>query len=460
MSYDSPEQMAQAVIDACSDCDVCRYLMEHTPCMFFPELYRLYDRETAQKHKPTPRELRQLVDLCNFCGLCPCPNIRSDIMKAKHAFISRDGLKPAIRLLEDVARVARICGAYPRLANILFNSHPAGSVIKKLAGIHAERKIPAFPQESFPQWMKKRLAPSRGPAKGRKVAYFAGCTGQYLFPEVPQAVVEVLERNGVEVYFPEQKCCGMPSLLEGDGPLTLDFARFNVDRLAEAVDAGYEILCSCPTCGFMLKSVLGEGACYADAYRQSISRGGSCWANYQAGARTVRRQWSFPSNTIFEDLFKDEGYFSSIDAVKRMKVAARTFDLGEYLWSLHCKGELNSNFGRVPARMVYYPPCHLREQKIGRPFFDLLRLVPGATLDKIDGPFYCCGIAGIMGFKQDFHDVSVAMGSGLMEKVKALDPERLVSDCLSCRIQFNQLVPHKVFHPVEILRESYASFET
>ena len=89
-----------------------------------------------------------------------------------------------------------------------------------------------------------------------------------------------------------------------------------------------------------------------------------------------------------------------------------------------------------------------------------IRLVPGATLDKIDGPFYCCGIAGIMGFKQDFHDVSVAMGSRLMEKVKALDPERLVSDCLSCRIQFNQLVPHKVFHPVEILRESYASFET
>ncbi len=47
-----------------------------------------------------------------------------------------------------------------------------------------------------------------------------------------------------------------------------------------------------------------------------------------------------------------------------------------------------------------------------------------------------------------------------MAKVQELDPERLVCDCLSCRIQFNQLIPHQVFHPVEILREAYARFET
>ena len=39
------------------------------------------------------------------------------------------------------------------------------------------------------------------------------------------------------------------------------------------------------------------------------------------------------------------------------------------------------------------------------------------------------------------------------------NPERLVTDCLSCRLQFNQLLPYAVFHPVEILNESYASFQ-
>lgn len=189
------------------------------------------------------------------------------------------------------------------------------------------------------------------------------------------------------------------------------------------------------------------------------SREGHAVASYGIGVRAVQWEWSFLCNTLFEKLFRDDGFFSSLDPVKRMKVATHTSDLGEYLRTLYRKGELKTNFGPVPARMVYYPPCHMREQKIGRPYFELLQLIPGATLQHIDGPFYCCGIAGIMGFKEDFHQVSVTMGKALMEKVTALNPERLVSDCLSCRIQFNQLLPHQTFHPIEILREAYVRFQ-
>ncbi len=48
------------------------------------------------------------------------------------------------------------------------------------------------------------------------------------------------------------------------------------------------------------------------------------------------------------------------------------------------------------------------------------------------------------------------MGSRLMDEIREMDPERLVSDCLSCRIQFDQMVPYRVVHPIEILWESYA----
>ena len=263
MQDHTPENMARAVMEACADCDICRHLMEDTPCLVFPELYRLFDKEAEKKERITPAELRGLVELCNFCALCPCPNIRADIMKAKHAFIQRQGLKPTIRLLEDVERVARICGAYPRLANLLFQSKWTGRLLKGLAGIHADRKVPGFPEESFPSWAKSRGLHVLKEGGHRKVAFFAGCTGQYLFPAVPRAAVEVLEHNSIQVYVPEQKCCGMPSLLEGDRELTLEFAAFNVDRLSQAVDAGCEIVCSCPTCGYLLKQVLSEGASHA-----------------------------------------------------------------------------------------------------------------------------------------------------------------------------------------------------
>ncbi|MCK8603755.1 heterodisulfide reductase-related iron-sulfur binding cluster [Desulfoferrobacter suflitae] len=451
-----PEKMARKFLDDCADCDICRYLMEDTSCLVFPELYRLYDKEVDRRGKVTDEELKHLIELCNFCGLCPCPNIRSDIMKAKHAFVSRDGLKPSIRFLEDVERVARVCGAYPRLTNRLLQSKGSGELVKKLAGIHPQRKVPEFPLESFPVWAKQQgLDVMR--AKGEKrVAFFAGCTGQYLFPQVPKAAVEVLRQNGIEVYYSEQKCCGMPSLLEGDGDLTFEFVKFNVGHLIAAVEAGYDIVCSCPTCGYMLKQVMAEGAANAPDTGRHADRLGTVSQGPQA---TVHKGAGEPSTAKkpIEGLLKDEGYFAAISARHRIAIAAHTYDLGEYLLNLHRTGALDTRFGPINGRMAYYPPCHMREQKIGQPYVELLRLIPEIDLATIEGSFYCCGIAGIMGFKRDFHAVSIEMGSRLMDKIREMDPERLVSDCLSCRIQFNQMVPYRVVHPIEIIWESVSS---
>ncbi len=449
----SPESMALAVIDSCADCDVCRYLMEDTPCRVFPALYELYDR-AREGGVVSPGELRNLVDLCNFCALCPCQNVRSEIMKAKHAFISRDGIDPAIRLLEDIERLAKVCGAYPSLANKLFQGNRTGGVLKKITGIHPDRNLPVFPGKDFANWAEKNGLRGRQTGEGKRVAFFAGCTGQYLFPDVPKAAVEVLRRNGIDVYMPEQKCCGMPSLLEGDIRLTLKMVSFNLDRLCEAVDSGYRIVCSCPTCAYMLKHVLSEGAYYSREYRESAVR--ETGTPEQAGQSKLRQYK--PSK--IDNLLRDEGCFSSVDALKRIKVAENTFDLGEYLRDLRDTGEFNENFGPVPAKTAYYPPCHLREQKIGEPYADLLALLPGISMKRIDGAFHCCGIAGIMGFKKSFHPVSVEIGSRLAEKIKEIHPERLAVDCLSCRIQFNQMLPYKVFHPIEILCEAYRNFRT
>jgi glycerol-3-phosphate dehydrogenase subunit C len=460
MQDNDPEKMARAVIEECADCDICRFLMEDTPCLVFPEIYRLYDKEKDENEPITPDELRNLVELCNYCALCPCNTIRSNIMRAKHAFVSREGLKPTIRLLEDIERVAKLCGAYPRLTNALFQNGHAGGFLKKLSGIHDERKVPVFPKEDFPTWAKRRGLPIPREEKERKVAFFAGCTGQYLFPEVPKAAVEVLQRNGIGVYFPEQQCCGMPSMLEGDQQLTFEFAASNMARLAEAVDAGYDIVCSCPTCGYMLKNVLSEGARYSADYRESVEPGEGAADNERTVSRASRETSEKPGNPVLEGLYKDAGYFAPMSALKRIKISRHTYDLGEYLRDIHRAGSLSTNLGPISARMAYYPPCHLREQMIGEPYADLLNLVPGISMERIDGAFTCCGISGIMGFKRDFHKVSVEMGSLLMEKIKAIHPERLLSDCLSCRIQFNQLIPYKVFHPIEILNESYANYGT
>jgi glycerol-3-phosphate dehydrogenase subunit C len=158
-------------------------------------------------------------------------------------------------------------------------------------------------------------------------------------------------------------------------------------------------------------------------------------------------------------MLKDEGYFASMDGLKRIKVADHTYDLGEYLRELDRKGKFNRDLGPVQDRMAYYAPCHLKEQNVGQPWAELLNSVPGISMENVGGVFDCCGISGIMGFKKEFHAVSLAMGGRLMGKIKTINPDTLVTDCLSCRIQFNQELSYPVLHPVEVLNRAYQSAE-
>ncbi len=56
---------------------------------------------------------------------------------------------------------------------------------------------------------------------------------------------------------PEQKCCGMPTFLEGDKPLTLKLVDGNLPVLLDCIEQGYDIVTACPTCSFMFQVGLG-----------------------------------------------------------------------------------------------------------------------------------------------------------------------------------------------------------
>jgi glycerol-3-phosphate dehydrogenase subunit C len=489
----NPEELMREVVDACTDCDCCRYLMD-TNCLFFPELYKLWDREQETGEKITPKELKQLADLCNYCALCPCPNIRESIIKAKTAFIDRDGLAPYVRTLEDVERVGKLCGALPWLTNFLLQKNAHGGFIKRSLGIHPKRKMPKFPSESFPSWARRHKFTTKPQgAQKRKVAYFAGCSARYIFPELPKAVVSIFQRNAIDVYYPPQQCCGMPAMLEGDRKLTLQMAARTVAQLAEVVEDGYDVVCSCPTCGYMLKRVLKEGAYFSTVYQDLIGGDGSLLKvpakEKSSGQRKeapnplpsalkaefgshhiTRKKLSLPGQvcgrehqaefmlldkSIYGKIMKDDGYFSSIDPLQRIKVAENTHDLGEYLLNLHHAGQLDTRFAHLSGRVLYYPPCHQREQEIGTPYPELLSLLPGMLSESLQNTFYCCGMAGIMGYKRDFHTASLHIGSRLIGKIKEINPDRLITDCLSCRLQFMQTTDYEIRHPVEILWEAY-----
>jgi len=105
--------------------------------------------------------------------------------------------------------------------------------------------------------------------------------------------------------------------------------------------------------------------------------------------------------------------------------------------------------------MVYYAPCHQREQGIDSPYEKLLALIPGLTIKPIGGAMDCCGMGGSLGFKEAFHEASVKLGKPLMQKIQAANPSAIITDCLSCRLQFQQMLPFPVLHPLSIISRAY-----
>ncbi len=444
---DASTKTIRAVLDGCADCDTCRFLMEES-CLFFPELYRLYDEEKEHRRTVGEKDLRRLSELCTLCGLCPCPDIPMDVIRGKTERVRQYGMPRRIRWLADVQTFGQMGRIAPRLFNRLLAFAPVCGMVRKAMGIHPDRRLPALPAESFFDWAR-RAGLDRKPDQGPKVAYFAGCSAGYLFPEVARAAVTFLRNNGIAVYVPSQQCCGMPTLVEGDRKTTLGRLGANLRTLLQAVGEGFTVVCSCPTCGFLMKVLLRQGAYFSNAYQREVGAGPDeikVPDESRGGDGFVRLK-----KNLYPQLLKDDAYFSGFDALERIRLSENVMDLGEFLARWYKDKWLSVRFGEVPGRMVYYAPCHQREQKIKTPYLDLMQRIPGLAVASVGSVMDCCGMGGSLGYKQEFYEESIRLATPLIEKIRAAAPDAIVTDCLSCRLQFQHLLPYPVYHPLELL---------
>ncbi len=433
-----------------SGCGVCREHMEED-CLFFPELYRLDDLAEETGSPPDEKDLASLVDLCPLCGLCPCRDIRMLILKAKAAR-ARDKKPPlSARLLSDVQQAGRWGTAFSTVTNPLNRLKPVTAMAKKALDIHPQRSLPVFPGESFFAWARKRglTAPDKHTGQGAsKVAYFAGCSAGYLFPEVAKAAVGLLEQNGIQVFVPSQHCCSMPLVMEGNRQEATKRIQANLESLGACMQDGYDIVCSCPTCGYFFKKLLLENAYYSDAFQQ---QSGADPNVMKVPLGSKDQTFTAVPKSIYQNILKDNGYFSGIDPLQRIDLSLKVKDMGEYLLSLQNSGKTGLGL-RIPDQpLAYFAPCHQREQGIGQPYYQLINELPGADIKQVGTDMHCCGMGGHLGYKKSFHDHSLAMGGPLFDRLAAASGRTIITDCLSCRLQLQHQFSRQVFHPLEFL---------
>ena len=350
-------------------------------------------------------ELKEVADLCFNCKLCltECPtsvDIPKLAMAARSFYVEHHGMPLKNWMLGKAEFTSTAGSLMPCLTNFMNQNSLNRAVLDTTVGIDRRRELPEFVR---PFKVNQGFVTSReSVGKKHKVLYFPGCFARFNDPDgEAAATVAVLEKNDCEVYVPDQRCCSIALFTMGAGESARADVEFNVRTFLPLVDAGFVIVASAPSCGLAIK---------------------------EDWPRLLRN-----------------------DAANL--IASRTYDVHQFLWSLHEAQELNVRFGRLNYELVYHNACHLKTQGVEAEPIRLMRLVPGVTVKEINDS--CCGIAGTFGFKKENFDLSMKIGNPLFEEIKKSGVETVVTSCGTCNVQVKQGTHLQVIHTMRVLKEAY-----
>jgi glycerol-3-phosphate dehydrogenase subunit C len=387
--------------DQCIKCTIC---VEHCPVVRVTDKF-LGPKQVGPDFQRfrTEGELPHdaSVEYCSGCRICDvvCPsgvNISELNTRAKIAFREREGISFRDKILSHAYMFGHLGSFAAPAANTFLNARPIRWLSDKLLHLEKEIKFPAYHRETFERWAREHRSEGE-----KEVAYFYGCFTNFNDPDLGKAVVKVLEKNGYRVIFPEQNCCGLPLLGNGDVREARKLAKKNMEALIPLAEKGIDIIYSSTSCGMMIR----------------------------------------------------DDYITYLDLPEATALSDHLKEISEFLWGLHEVGELNTDFDEIPLTLPYHIPCHLRSLGIGFPVIDLLQLIPG--LEVMELGTFCCGLAGTYGFKSEKYEICLDIGTELAQLLKEADGEYALSDCEACRMQIENVSDKKAAHPIFVLLEAY-----
>jgi glycolate oxidase iron-sulfur subunit len=278
-----------------------------------------------------------------------------------------------------------------------------------LSALVKGRQIPEIAHRYLRDELSEVISPPAGVKRRMRVAFFAGCATDFIFPDIGKKTIEFLTRQGVEVVFPKgQGCCGMPVFGSGDFVTARAMADRNIAVFSELKGVDYFVT-SCATCGSALK----------EGYRTFL-------------ADTTEREKRYAE---FSGRVKDINEFI-VDILKVPKEAFKT---------ALPKG----------TKVTYHDPCHLvRYQKISAQPREIIKSLPGVEFVEMSEPDRCCGMGG--SFNIQYYDLSKQIADHKMNAIADTGADIVVTACPGCMIQLidntiQKQMPQRVMHVMELL---------
>ncbi len=363
--------------------------------------------------------VNEALDLCLSCKACKseCP-VQVDMAAYKSEFLSqryKGRLHPLHHYIFGFAdKLARHGSFAPSLTNAILTGTLTSPIIKRIAGVAAERQLPRLAPKSFLKSCRSATSMGApGPDSGTwdtpnhdsrpTVFLWPDTWNNYYHPATLSAADTVLAAAGFAVQTPKGHiCCGRPLYDFG----LLDSARSYLadvlSRVAPEIDAGLPFIFLEPSCASVFKDELLE---------------------------------FFPNDA------------------RAKRLSDSVWLLADFLAALAPHFPAGNLAG---SQILVHGHCH-HKAVFGGPASEIALLgKTGASVRLIEAG--CCGMAGPFGFEAGKFEVSKTIANlGLLPAVEAASPQTIiVADGFSCREQISQLSDRTALHFAEVLASACA----
>ncbi len=229
-----------------------------------------------------------------------------------------------------------------------------------------------------------------------RIALFAGCSVNYFYPNLGNAISNILLSKGYEVVvFKGELCCGSPLRSLGFEQEAAELAKRNIELFSKV--RARALISLCPTCTMVIK-------------------------------------------TQYPDLAGD--------------TIQNIMDVNEFLTEFDITAGLETS----PTVVTYHDPCHLSfGLGIRDKPRQILKGIKGVNFIEMKHADECCGFAGL--FKLQFKDISKTIGSRKVENIRNTSADTVVTSCPGCMMQLEALKRETgsnfhVKHIVEVIDEA------
>lgn len=351
------------------------------------------------------KELKEVFDLCLSCKACAseCPsNVDVATLKAEflYQYQETNGYPLRSKLFAYNTRLNSLGSKVPWLTNAIYDSKILGGLLKKSAGVAAERSFPAVYNVSFEKHLQKFKTSNA--SLGKVVLYIDEFT-RYLDVEVGKDAIELLSRLGydVQLFYAES---GRTYLSKGFLKQAKKLVSKNMAHFSKVLEENVPII------GLEPSAVLSV----RDEYRR-----------------------------LYDDT----------EAIE--KLASHAFLIEEFLADEIEKENITpASFTKAEKVVKIHNHCHQKALSNQKVTFDALNLPENYKVSIIASG--CCGMAGSFGYEKEHYQTSMQVGElKLFPAVRKSPAETIIAaNGTSCRHQIKDGTKRDAQHPVSILRQA------